>query len=44
VRPGIGGLIYEGLNDGGMMALKVLPTSTAPSPSGNSTSTSSGVG
>jgi hypothetical protein len=30
--PGYGGLVYEGLNDGHIMALKVLPASTAPSP------------
>lgn len=46
--PGYGGLIYEGLNDGNIMALKVLPTSSAshsPSPtSTNSTSTTSATG
>ena len=40
--PGYGGLVYEGLNDGHIMALKVLPASTAPSTTGNSTSTSEG--
>ena len=39
--PGYGGLIYEGLNEGHIMALKVLPTSTAAG-SSNSTSTSGG--
>lgn len=39
--PGYGGLIYEGLNEGHIMALKVLPTST-PARSSNSTSTSGG--
>ena len=38
VWAGYGGLIYEGLNDSHIMALKVLPKST----SSNSTSTSSG--
>ena len=44
VWPGYGGLIYEGLNDGHLMALKVLPTSTPTPPSpppSNSTSTNS---
>lgn len=31
--PGYGGLIYEGLNDGHIMALKVLPTSSSASSS-----------
>lgn len=32
--PGYGGLIYDGLNDGHIMALQVLPTSSSsPSPS-----------
>jgi hypothetical protein len=51
VWPGYGGLIYEGLNDGHLMALKVLPTSSpTPSPppsnsaSTNSTSTTSAAG
>ena len=50
--PGYGGLIYEGLNEGHIMALKVLPATnatstaatTAATPSQNSTSTTSGVG
>ncbi|MFL6488408.1 MAG: hypothetical protein ACJ70V_02180 [Nitrososphaera sp.] len=47
VWPGYGGLIYEGLNEGHIMALKVLPASSPspstsiPSQSANSTSTSS---
>lgn len=47
VWPGYGGLIYEGLNDGHLMALKVLPassnstsTSSSPSPSASTSSAS----
>ncbi len=32
--PGYGVLVYEGLNDGHIMDLKVLPASTAPSRTG----------
>ena len=42
VSPGYGGLIYEGLNDGHIMVLKVLPTSSSaqsPQPSNSTTST-----
>jgi hypothetical protein len=35
--PGYGGLIYEGLQDGHVMTLKVLPTSSTSSPSSPST-------
>jgi hypothetical protein len=43
VWPGYGGLIYEGLNEGNIMALKVLPATTAPSPSVNTTANSSTI-
>lgn len=42
VSPGYGGLIYEGLNDGHIMVLKVLPTSSSaqsPQPSNSTSST-----
>lgn len=35
VWPGYGGLIYEGLNEGNIMALKVLPATNATSTSVN---------
>jgi len=43
VTPGYGGIIYDLLYNGHIMALQVAPAIGAPSPSANSTSTTSGA-
>lgn len=43
VWPGYGGLIYEGLQEGHIMALKVLPATNATSTT-NTTSTTTTAG
>jgi hypothetical protein len=44
VWPGYGGLIYEGLNDGHIMALKVLPKSTSSNSTSATSTSTTGAG